>query len=70
MTYRQERPNPYACVHRGGIDLHFFGVPEFDPADSMGSVIVQVEDTEALHKSFAAGLHAAFGKIPVSGIPG
>lgn len=69
VTYRQERPNPYAAVRRGGIELHFFGVPEFDPAESMGSVVVLVDDTEALHKSFAAGLRAAFGKIPVSGIP-
>lgn len=69
VTYRQERPNPYAAVRRGGIELHFFGVPEFDPAESMGSVVVLVDDTQALHKSFAAGLRAAFGKIPVSGIP-
>ncbi|BCJ70193.1 bleomycin resistance protein [Polymorphospora rubra] len=69
VTYRQERPNPYAAVRRGGIELHFFGVPEFDPAQSMGSVIVVVPDTEALHASFAAGLRARFGKVPVSGIP-
>ncbi|WP_106400887.1 bleomycin resistance protein [Actinocorallia populi] len=69
VTYRQERPNPYASVRRDGIELHFFGVPEFDPAESMGNVIVLVPDTEALHASFAAGLRARFGKIPVSGIP-
>ncbi|WP_188191074.1 bleomycin resistance protein [Nonomuraea sp. SYSU D8015] len=69
VTYRQERPNPYAAVRRGGIEVHLFGVPEFDPAESMGNVIVKVDDTEALHKSFAAGLRAAFGKVPVSGIP-
>jgi hypothetical protein len=69
VTYRQERPNPYAAVRRGGIELHFFSVPEFDPADSMGSVVVLVPDTEALHAAFAAGLRAAFGKVPVSGIP-
>jgi hypothetical protein len=69
VTYRQERPNPYAAVRRDGIELHFFGIPEFDPSQSMGNVIVLVPDTEALHASFAAGLRAAFGKIPVSGIP-
>ncbi|MFC0863998.1 bleomycin resistance protein [Sphaerimonospora cavernae] len=69
VTYRQERPNPYAAVRRGGIELHFFGVPQFDPADSMGSVVVLVPDTQALYDAFAAGLRAAFGKIPVSGIP-
>lgn len=69
LTYRQERPNPYAAVRRGGIELHFFSVPGFDPAGSLGSVVVLVPDTEALHAAFAAGLRTAFGKVPVSGIP-
>ncbi|WP_020543682.1 hypothetical protein [Nonomuraea coxensis] len=69
VTYRQERPNPYAAVRRGGVELHFFGVPEFDPEQSMGSVVVVVPDTGALHAAFASGLRAAFGKVPVSGIP-
>jgi catechol 2,3-dioxygenase-like lactoylglutathione lyase family enzyme len=69
QTFRQERPNPYAAVRRGGIELHFFSVPGFDPADSMGSVGIRVPDTGALHAAFAAGLRAAFGKVPVSGIP-
>ncbi|GIH94237.1 bleomycin resistance protein [Planobispora siamensis] len=69
VTYRQERPNPYAAVRRGGIELHFFAVPTFDPADSMGSVVVLVPDTEALHAAFAAGLRGAFGRVPASGIP-
>ncbi|RZQ61320.1 hypothetical protein EWH70_25785 [Amycolatopsis suaedae] len=69
VTFRQDRPNPYASVRRGGIELHFFGVPGFDPAQSMGSTVVIVPDTAALHADFAAGLRAAFGKVPVSGIP-
>jgi hypothetical protein len=67
--YRQQRPNPFASVERGGIALHFFGVPGFDPADSMGSVMIVVPDTDQLHRAFADGLRAAFGKVPVSGIP-
>ncbi|MEV0585229.1 hypothetical protein [Nonomuraea sp. NPDC050310] len=69
LTYRQDRPNPYAALRREGIELHFFGLPEFDPEQSLGNVVVLVPDTEALHKAFAAGLRAAFGKIPVSGMP-
>jgi hypothetical protein len=69
VTYRQERPNPYAAVRRDDIELHLFGVPEFDPAESMHTVIVLVPDTGALHAAFAAGLREAFGKVPVSGIP-
>lgn len=69
QTFRQQRPNPYAALRRGGIELHFFAVPGFDPADSMGSVVVLVPDTAALHDAFAAGLRAAFGRVPVSGTP-
>ncbi|MDF5751634.1 hypothetical protein [Spongiactinospora sp. TRM90649] len=69
VTYRQQRPNPFASVRRGGIELHFFSVPEFDPKDSMGTVVVVVPDTMVLHAAFAAGLRAEYGKVPVSGIP-
>lgn len=69
LTYRQQRPNPFASVRRGGIDLHFFAVDGFDPADSMGTVVVLVSDTGALHREFSAGLREAFGRVPLSGIP-
>ncbi|MCO1653861.1 bleomycin resistance protein [Pseudonocardia humida] len=69
LTYRQQRPNPFAAVRRGGIELHFFSVEGFDPADSMGTVVVLVEDTGALHRAFAAGLRELFGRVPLSGIP-
>jgi hypothetical protein len=69
VTYRQQRPSPFASVSRGGIDLHFFAVDGFDPADSMGTVVVLVPDTGALHRAFAAGLREVFGRVPLSGIP-
>ena len=69
VTYRQERPNPYMCFKRGGIDLHFFGLESFEPEDSLGSVILLVPDTGLLFEEFAAGLRAAYGKLPISGIP-
>lgn len=69
VTYRQQRPNPFASVSRGGIDLHFFAVDGFDPADSMGTVVVLVPDTGALHRAFSAGLREVFGRVPLSGIP-
>src|SRR5918997_3161465 len=68
-TYRQLRPNPYAVVRRDDLQLHLFGMPDFDPAESYGSVIVVVPDPDALYHSFAAGLRAAYGKLPVAGIP-
>ncbi len=68
-TYRQLRPNPYAVVVRDEMQVHLFGMPDFDPEQSYGSVIVVVPDPDALYHSFADGLRRAFGKLPVSGIP-
>lgn len=69
QTYRQTRPNPYATVRRGGIDLHFFGIDGFEPASSYGSCIVAVPDADALYQAFVGGLRGAMGRIPRSGIP-
>jgi catechol 2,3-dioxygenase-like lactoylglutathione lyase family enzyme len=68
-TYRQTRPNPYAVVAREDINIHLFGLDDFDPAASTGNVIVAVPDPDELYASFAAGLRAAFGKLPSTGIP-
>jgi hypothetical protein len=69
QTYRQARPNPYLAVQRGSVDLHFAGVEGYDPATSLGSVIIVVAEPPALFDEFAAGLRAAYGKLPVTGIP-
>ena len=69
QTYRQLRPNPYAVVAREDIQIHLFGMENFDPADSYGSVIVVVPDPDALYHAFATGLRAAYGKLPTAGIP-
>ena len=68
-TYRQVRPNPHAVVERGELAVHLFGMDGFDPADSYGSVIITVPDPDALYAAFAAGLRAAYGRLPVTGIP-
>lgn len=68
-TYRQQRPNPSAVVIRDGLGIHLFGMDGFDPRDSYGSVIIQVADPDALYRSFAEGLRAAYGKLPSAGIP-
>jgi catechol 2,3-dioxygenase-like lactoylglutathione lyase family enzyme len=68
-TYRQLRPNPYAVVQREDFHVHLFGMPEFNPEDSYGSVIVESPDPDALYHAFAEGLRAAYKKLPVSGIP-
>lgn len=68
-TYRQLKPNPSAVVAREDIHIHLFGMPDFRPEDSYGSVIIVVPDADALYHAFAAGLRAAYGKLPVSGFP-
>lgn len=68
-TYYQTRPNPHVALRRADIDLHFFGIPGFDPAGSYGSCLVIVPDTGELYRAFAAGMRAAHGKILVAGIP-
>src|SRR5688572_11574125 len=68
-TYRQLAPNPYATVKREDLQIHLFGMPDFDPAQSYGSVLVGVPDVDALYQAFAAGLRAAYGKLPTVGFP-
>ena len=68
-TYRQLRPNPHAVVQFEDIAFHLSAVDGFDPATSLGSVIVVVPDAEALYKTFAAGLRQAYGRLPSAGIP-
>src|SRR5258708_25067097 len=68
-TYFQVRPNPYVIVRLGDIELHFFGLDDFEPEKSLGSCIVQVDDVDALYQSFVNGLRAVRGKVPSAGIP-
>ena len=69
QTYRQLRPNPYAVVALEDIHIHLFGMENFKPEDSYGSVIIAVPDPDALYHAFAAGLRNAYGKLPAAGIP-
>ena len=69
VTYRQTRPNPYVCVRREDINLHFFGMDGYDPAGSYSTCLVIVEDTGPLYEAFAEGMRAVHGKVLVSGIP-
>ena len=68
-TYRQVRPNPYAVVALEDIQIHLCGIDGFNPADSYASVIIAVPNPDHLYRAFAARLRAAYGKLPVAGIP-
>jgi catechol 2,3-dioxygenase-like lactoylglutathione lyase family enzyme len=69
ITYQQARPNAYGAVKHGGIDLHFFSMKGYVPADSYSTCMVLVSDADVLHKGFTEGLKAHYGKVPLAGIP-
>ena len=69
ITYQQTKPNIYACVKRGAIDLHFFSMKGYQPKHSYSTCFVLVPDLAGLHQAFSSGLRAHYGKLPVAGIP-
>ncbi|MFF6873183.1 bleomycin resistance protein [Streptomyces sp. NPDC085463] len=69
VTFRQRSPNPYAVVERGGIQLHFFGMKQYDPTVSYSMCYVRTDAVDELHAAFRAGLKAAYGRIPTRGLP-
>ena len=68
-TYRQLRPYPCGVVQLEDIAIHLSAVAGFDPATSLGSVIVVVPDANALYADFAARLRKTYGKLPSVGVP-
>ncbi len=68
-TYVQRKPYPCVGLRREDLHLQFFEIAGFDPAQSYGSCIVLTSDLAELHRAFAAGMRAAYGKVLVSGIP-
>ncbi|MFH9726556.1 bleomycin resistance protein [Streptomyces sp. NPDC017254] len=69
VTFQQKSPNPYAVVERGGIELQFFGLKQYDPASSVSTCYVVTDDVDGLHEAFRTGLKAAYGRIPTRGLP-
>lgn len=69
VTFQQRSPNPYAVVERGGIELQFFGLKQFEPAKSMSTCYVITDDVDGLYSAFRAGLKETYGRIPTRGLP-
>ncbi|MDQ1012388.1 putative enzyme related to lactoylglutathione lyase [Streptomyces sp. V4I23] len=69
VTFQQKSPNPYAVVERGGIQLHFFGMKRYEPAESYSTCYIQTDDVDGLHEVFRTRLKAAYGRIPTRGLP-
>src|SRR5690606_21174757 len=69
ITYQIERPSTYACVKYEDIELHFFTMKGYEPANSYTTCLVMVDDANALHQIFKTHLKAQYGKVAVTGIP-
>ncbi|MEV4702234.1 VOC family protein [Actinoplanes sp. NPDC049316] len=68
-TYKQRRPNPCVGMQREDLHLQFFEIAGFDPAQSYGSCLVLTSDIAELHRAFATGMRAAYGRVLVFGMP-
>ena len=69
VTYRQKTPNVFASVQRGAIELQFFVLKGYEPADSYSTCYVIVSDVDTLYADFREGLKRSLGRIPTRGIP-
>ena len=69
VAYRQERPHPYLALRRDDLLLHFHGVADADGELPAGSCLVVVDDVGELHRTFADGMRAAYGRVLTSGVP-
>jgi hypothetical protein len=69
VTYRQRVANVFAAVQRGAIELQFFVLKGYEPAESYSTCYVIVSDVDALYAAFRAGLKSSLGHIPTRGIP-
>jgi catechol 2,3-dioxygenase-like lactoylglutathione lyase family enzyme len=69
VSYRQERPNTYAALVRGDIELQFFVLKALAPEANYSTCYVLVDDVDALYAAFSDGLREALGKVPGRGYP-
>ncbi|BCM90071.1 hypothetical protein IAD21_01922 [Abditibacteriota bacterium] len=69
VTYQQSKPNNYAVVRRGGIELHFFSMRDYVPANSYSTCYVRVFEIDDLYREFCDGLKQKYGRVPTAGIP-
>jgi hypothetical protein len=69
VTFQRRSPQPYAVVARGDIELQFFGMKRYEPAESVSTCYVLTDDVDGLYEAFRAGLRAAYGRIPTRGLP-
>lgn len=68
-TYRQAKPNLYACVRHRIVELHFFVLKQLNPENSYSMCYVHVPDVDAVYKEFSENLKNVYRKIPTKGFP-
>ncbi|RYG70217.1 VOC family protein [bacterium] len=69
VTFQQAKPNNYAVVRRGDIELHFFSMKGFEPANSYSTCYILTPEIDQLYQEFLLSLKAAYGRVPSAGIP-
>ncbi|MBW7475529.1 hypothetical protein K0T92_12280 [Paenibacillus oenotherae] len=69
VTYRQAKPNLYACVRHRIAELHFFVLKQLEPSNSYSMCYVSVPDVDIVYSEFRDHLKKAYGKIPSKGFP-
>ena len=69
MRYRQKAPNVFAVVRRGPIELQFFTMKGYEPANSYSTCYVLTAAVDRLYADFRDGLERALGRVPSRGIP-
>ncbi|MBD2871695.1 bleomycin resistance protein [Paenibacillus arenilitoris] len=69
VTYRQAKPNLYACVRHRIVELHFFVLKQLDPANSYSMCYVHVPDVDAVYKEFSENLKKKYRKVLTKGLP-
>ena len=69
VTYKQTRPNPFVALEGHGFPIQYYGLDGHLAEQSHSTCGVLVADTGAMFETFAAGLRARYGKLPVSGYP-
>ncbi|WP_409344635.1 bleomycin resistance protein [Paenibacillus sp. MBLB4367] len=69
VTYRQAKPNLYACVRHRIVELHFFVLKSLDPSNSYSMCYVNVPDVDAVYKEFCENAKKAYQKVPSKGFP-
>lgn len=69
VTYRQSKPNLYACVRHPIAELHFFVLKQLEPANSYSMCYVSVPDVDAVYQDLCDSLRKAGRKVPTKGFP-